>query len=265
MPFLTVDDDTKIFYTERGAGFSHSYLLDHAHFQPQISALADRYRVLAYDHRGHGKSGKPAAGYSMERIYRDAEALLDAMKCGPVHFVGLSTGGFVGMRLAFRRPELLKSLVLMSTSSGGEPTVQRLRYQVLFGLVRMFGFSPVIGAAMGALFGRTFLKNADRAAEHEAWRQRIRDNDVPALIAFGKALFSREDVTAQLSAVKLPTLVLVGNEDKPTPPKVAHRLAEAIPGARLELVADAGHVCTVEQPEVVNSLLLDFFASAARA
>ena len=77
--------------------FSHSYLLDLSHFNPQIEALSDRHRCIAFDHRGHGASERPREGYDMETLYEDAVAFLEAMSCGPVHFVGLSTGGFIGL------------------------------------------------------------------------------------------------------------------------------------------------------------------------
>ena len=109
MPEIALNG-TRLHYVEAGEGadtvvFSHSYLVDHRHFEPQIEALSDRFRVLAYDHRGHGRSGPAAPGCSMETIYEDGLAFLEALGEGPLHWVGLSTGGFVGMRIASRRPE----------------------------------------------------------------------------------------------------------------------------------------------------------------
>ncbi|MBW2525565.1 MAG: alpha/beta fold hydrolase [Deltaproteobacteria bacterium] len=167
MPEITVDDGVRLHYAERGKGdetvvLSHSYLVDHRHFEPQIEALSERYRVLAYDHRGHGQSDCPRDGYSMERIYADGVAFLEAMDCGPVHWMGLSTGGFVGMRIAYRRPELLQSLVLMDTAAGAEPTLKHLKYRGMFFVLQRFGIEPVLGGAMSALFGKTFLRDPER-------------------------------------------------------------------------------------------------------
>ncbi len=119
-------DGVRLSFVERGSGaetvvFSHSYLLDHRHFEPQVAALEDRFRVLAYDHRDHGGSERPDGPYEMDAIYVDAVRFVEAMCDGPVHFVGLSTGGFVGVRLGIRRPDLLRSLVLMGTSAENEP------------------------------------------------------------------------------------------------------------------------------------------------
>ena len=97
-------------FEEHGSGdetvvLSHSYLVDRRQFDAQVAALATRYRVLAFDHRGHGGSGKPSDGYDMDSITRDAEAFIETTNAGPCHFIGLSTGGFVGLRLALRRPD----------------------------------------------------------------------------------------------------------------------------------------------------------------
>lgn len=269
MPEFTTSDGIRLHYIDRGEGeetvvLSHSYLVDHSHFAPQIETLSRYYRVLAYDHRGHGASDKPHGGYSMERIFADGVAFLEAMKCGPIHWIGLSTGGFVGMRIAFRRPELLKSLVLMDTSASPETIFNHLKYRALFIVLKLVGIRPVLGEAMKGLFGHTFLEDPARLSERQLWRQRITENDFDAIIAFGKGIFGRADVTEKVQAIALPTLVIVGEEDLSTPPQTASKLAHAIPGARLEIVARAGHLCTVEEPEAVNQLLLDFVAAESR-
>jgi pimeloyl-ACP methyl ester carboxylesterase len=112
----------QLFYTDTENGqdtvvFSHSYLLDHSHFNPQIDVLKEHYRCIAFDHRGHGQSGKPSSGYEMENLYQDAVSFIEEMGCAPCHFVGLSTGGFIGLRIGIRRPELVKSLIMMDTSA----------------------------------------------------------------------------------------------------------------------------------------------------
>jgi 3-oxoadipate enol-lactonase len=96
MSEITVNGVT-LFYEEQGAGadtvvFSHSYLVDSTQFAPQIEALSDRYRCIAYDHRGHGRSQVTEGGYDMENLYADAVGLIEALHCAPCHFVGLSTG-----------------------------------------------------------------------------------------------------------------------------------------------------------------------------
>lgn len=260
--------DARLHHVERGSGeetvvFSHSYLLDHTHFEPQIAALEDRYRILAYDHRDHGASEKVSTPYGMEEIYADAVAFLEATCDRPVHFVGLSTGGFVGVRLGIRRPDLLRSLVLMDTSAEAEPTWKRLKYHGMLTVLGWAGFRPLTGAVMKALFGRRFLRDPERLEERERWKQKITANDPAALIRFGRAIFSRDDVHAAASRISVPTLVVVGEDDRARPPAESRRLAQAIPGARLEVIPHAGHLSTIEEPAAVSAVLTSFLSEEA--
>ena len=255
--------DVRLHFVERGSGeetvvFSHSYLVDHRHFEPQIEALEDRYRVLAYDHRDHGGSERTPERYGLEDVYADAVAFLEATCDGPVHFVGLSSGGFVGVRLGIRRPDLLRSLVLMDTSAEAEPWPSRLKYKLMLAVLPWLGFRPLIGETMKAMFGPRFLRDPGRRQEREEWKARIMAGEPDALVRFGRAIFSRDSVQQELGRVEVPTLVVVGEQDRATPPSRARRLAEAIPGARLELIPRAGHLCTVEEPDAVNAVLGSF-------
>lgn len=256
-------------YVERGAGeqtvvFSHSYLLDHRHFEPQIAALSERYRVIAYDHRDHGQSGRARSSYGIYDLVADGAAVIEHSGAAPCHWVGLSTGGYVGMRLAIERPQLFRSLTLMDTAGGAEPLGNRIKYTLLLALLRVAGTRLLVGEGMKALFGRTALADPQMAERLGVWRERVRASDPAALIRFGKAIWSRDDVLAKLRQIDLPALVIAGSEDKPTPPEANRRLADAIGGAGFELIADAGHVCTVERPEAVNQVLVPFIDRCAR-
>jgi pimeloyl-ACP methyl ester carboxylesterase/SAM-dependent methyltransferase len=254
-----------IAYEERGSGeetvvLSHSYLVDHRHYEHQIEALAERYRVLAYDHRGHGESERPRDGdYDMETLYRDAERFIEVTEAAPCHFVGLSTGGFVGLRLGFRRPDLLRSLVLMDTSADAEPWVKRIKYEAMFAVLRRAGFEPLMPATMAIMFGPTFLGDASRRDEAHRWRQRIMDNDIDALIRFGRGIFARESVADHLGDIEVPTLVMVGEHDVAQPLSRAQRIVDGIEGALLQVVPRAGHLSTIENPDAVSGALLSFF------
>src|SRR6185312_6315936 len=110
MPSIKVNG-VELFYKESGSGpeaivFSHGLLMDHTMFEHQRAAFDSRYRVIAYDHRGQGQSADPGSGYDMETVAQDAADLIKSLHAAPCHFAGLSMGGFVGMRLAARHPEL---------------------------------------------------------------------------------------------------------------------------------------------------------------
>ncbi len=265
MPEITVND-VRLHYEEMGKGpeavvFSHSYLLDSRHFYPQMHGLRERYRCLAFDHRGHGRSEVTDGGYDMENLYTDAVAFIEGMDCAPCHFVGLSTGGFIGLRLGIRRPDLLKTLTVMGTSADAEPEENLRQYKMLLLVVRWLGYRPVIGRAIRLFFAGKFLSDLTRRDEVAEWRQRMMANDRKAMIKFGEGIFARESVYEQLDQIKAPTLVVVGEQDVPQPVAKARRIAERIAGAKLVVIPDAGHLCTVEEPAAVTSAIEEFLTA----
>lgn len=259
---------TEIHYVERGAGeqtvvLAHSYLVDHRQFEGQIAALEKSYRVIAYDHRDHGNSSRASTQYALDDLVNDALTVIGHTSAQPCHFVGLSTGGFVGLRLALHHRELLRSLVLMDTSAQAEPLYKRMKYQAMFLALRALGTSPVLGTAMRAMFGRTPRNDPDRAATLRVWRERIKANDPAALIRFGNAIFARDNVLSQLNNLDIPTLITVGEEDAALPLPLSQHMTQAIQGARLEVIAKSGHLNTIESPAAVNAVLVPFIESAS--
>lgn len=264
MPEIEVGG-VRLSYVERGSGsetivFSHSYLIDWSHFAPQIEALSGRYRCLAYDHRGHGGSTPVRSRYDIEAIYRDGERFVEAAAGGPCHFVGLSTGGFVGLRLAIRRPELVRSLTLMATSAEAEPPGPRRRYRLMILALVLAGPGPLVDRVMPLLFGRAFLADPARRPEVEALRRRVEHLTRLPTARFGAAIFDRPDLTADLRRINTPTLVVVGEDDRAQPPARARHMAERIPGAELAVIPRAGHISTLEEPAAVNAVLAEFLA-----
>lgn len=264
MPEISVNG-ARIYYEEMGSGpetvvFSHSYLVDSYHFYPQMQALKDKYHCLAFDHRGHGRSEVTEDGYDMENLYADAVGFIEGLDYAPCHFVGLSTGGFIGLRIAIRRPDLLKSIVLMDTSADAEPKENLGQYKLLLFVVRWFGYRPVVGRVMSLFFAKKFLNDPARQDQVKEWRQRLMANNRKAMIKFGQGIFARAGVYDQLGQIKTPTLMVVGEEDMPTPKTKAERIVQGIPGARLVSIPDAGHLCTVEEPAAVTSAIEAFLA-----
>lgn len=262
MPEVLVNG-AKLFYEEMGSGpetvvFSHSYLVDGRHFTPQMQALRDRYRCIAYDHRGHGRSEVTESGYDMENLYADGVGFIEALGCAPCHFVGLSSGGFIGLRIGIRRPDLLRSLILMGTSADPESEENVKQYKLLLLIVRWLGYWPVVGKVMPLLFGEKFLSDPARQEEVREWKRCILSSNKKAMIKFGEGIFSRAGVIEELPKIRTPTLVIVGEEDRAQPLEKAKRIAESIPGARLVVIPRAGHLCTVEEPADVTVAIEEF-------
>lgn len=242
--------------------FSHGYLMDHSMFNGQMEAFKDRFRCIAFDHRGHGKSEVTKDGYEIDNLTDDAIALIETLNLGAVHFVGLSTGGFVGMRIALRRPDLLKSLVLLDTSAESEDKKALKQYNLLLWMVKNVGWFAVIGQVMPILFHKSFLKDSSRKAEVQQWKNIITRHNKDGIHAFGKGIFSRDNVLDKLSTIEVPTAVMVGEYDVATPPILAKKIVAAIPNAKFYEITDAGHSSTVEQPAKVVEAMEEFYSSS---
>jgi len=265
MPHLTING-VSFFYEDTGGPhpaivFSHGLLMSSRMFAAQVEALRDRYRCIAYDHRGQGQSSDPGGrSHDMDTCYRDAVAVIEGLDARPCHFVGLSMGGFVGMRLAARRPDLLYSLTLLETSAEPEPAENVPKYRRLAFVARLFGTSPVVDKVMPILFGRTFMSDPSRAAERAGWRAEIAARP-RGIVRAVRGVIERQGVMAEMNDIRVPTLVVVGEEDTATPPPKARRIHEHIPGSRLARIPAAGHSSSVEQPEAVTSVLTDFLST----
>jgi 3-oxoadipate enol-lactonase len=242
--------------------FSHGLLLSTRQWDAQVDALKGRFRCIAYDHRGQGRSDDARErSIGMDTCAADAAGLIEALGVAPCHFVGLSMGGFVGMRLAARRPELLSSVSLLETTADPEPAANLSRYRLLTLVARAVGPWAVAGQVMPVLFGRTFLGDPGRRAEVALWKARVAGSGRRVWRAATGAVLERQGVHGELADVRLPTLVLVGEEDVATPPAAAERIAAAIPGARLVRIARAGHTSPAEAPAEVTAALREFLES----
>ncbi len=256
-------DGVELHYEERGAGtpvlFSHGLLWTGGMFDAQVAALSSRYRCIAYDHRGQGRSTSSPSPYDMERLTADAATLIEKLGIGPCHFVGLSMGGFVGMRLAARRPELLRTLTLIETAADAEPRWNVPKYRALTLVARALGFRPVVAPVMRIMFGATFLRDPARAELRERMRNELLALDETRVEAALEAVVRRDPLAPELGRIRTPTLVLHGDEDRAITLARAAAMARAIHGARMVVVPHAGHTSSVEAPDVIVRELMAFF------
>lgn len=233
-------------------------------FDQQVDALKDQYRCITFDFRGQGQSEVTASGYDMDTLSEDAAALIEALRAAPCHFVGLSMGGFVGMRLAIRRPELIRSLILLETSADPEPRENVGRYRLLNFIARWFGLRLVADQVMPIMFGKTFLNDPNRAQERAMWRERMIANHRVGISRAVRGVIERQGVYEQIDRITAPTLIIVGDQDVATPPDKSRRIFERIPNAALVVIPGAGHTSTVEAPEAVTMVMRRFLAAQAR-
>lgn len=245
---------------------SHGLLWSCRMFDAQRDALVGAgFRVIAYDHRGQGQSADDdARSISIETVYEDAAQLIAHLDIGPCHFAGLSMGGFVGMRLAARRPELLRSLILLETSADPEPVENIPKYRRLNWTWRWLGPGLVAKPVMQVMFGGPFLTEPGRAADRATWEGRLRANRRTIWRAVN-GVIEREGMALELNRIRCATTVIVGLEDRATVPAKAERIADGIPGATLVKIPRAGHSSSVEEPALVNRAILDHLHRAAAA
>jgi len=263
MPTIRVNG-VELHHDSTGSGceavmLSHGLLLSGEMFREQVRHLAERFRVITCDHRGQGLSEVTISGYDMDNLAQDASALVEALGVTPCHFAGLSMGGFVAMRLAARRPDLLRSCVLLETTADPETPENVARYRRLNLALRVLGAGLVAPQVMPVLFGKTFPSDPDRAGLRQEWMGRLRAlrRSVHRAVS---GVVERSGIHGELGNVRIPTLVLVGEEDAATPPSNAERICAAVRGARPVRIPRAGHSSTIENPAAVNAGLDAFLA-----
>ncbi|MSP59716.1 MAG: alpha/beta fold hydrolase [Myxococcales bacterium] len=268
MPEIAIAGTTVHYEDTGGSGdaivFAHGFLWSGAMYRPQVEALRTRYRCVTFDFRGQGQSQVAARGYDLETLTDDAARLIEAIGCAPCHFVGLSMGGFVGLRLALGRPDLLRSLTLIASAADREPRRNLPKYLAMAAVARLIGVAPLARPVMKIMFGSAFLEDPARASERaEMKRQLVANDRVGASRALG-GVIGRRAVEGELGRVNLPTLVLSGEDDRAIVPARSRRMADAIPGARFVLLPRAGHTSTIEEPAEVNRHLVAFLDGIAR-
>lgn len=227
-----------------------------AMWDPQIEPLtAAGYRVIRYDSRGHGGSAVTPGPYSIELLAQDALGLLDALSISTAHFCGLSKGGMVGQWLATHHGDRLRSAVLCDTSAymgGGDVWQQRID------AVRGGGMAAVVDGTIERWFtpaGRERL-----AADVESVRQMVLATPPEGFCACAQAIMAM-DQRESIRAVRVPTLVIVGEDDPGTPVSAARLIHENIAGSRLVILPEAAHFANVEQAAPFNAALLEFLGA----
>jgi long-chain acyl-CoA synthetase len=250
---------------DRGRGeesivFAHGLLLSRRMFDHQLAALEDRYRCVAFDFRGHGRSEVTDDGYAVDELTEDAAALIRQLGAEPCHFVGHSLGAFVGLRLGVRHPELVRSLVLLSASADPQPGPDVIRYRLLQMVARRVGIRPLVPTLMGVLFSRAFLRDPDRSIERETWRQSIGAQSLAGALHAVDGVLDRSGMRDEISAITAPTLIVVGEQDRAAPLRLGKRINAGILGSQL-ITVPAGHTSPVEQPDAVTAAIERFLAT----
>lgn len=233
---------------------SHSLGSSLAMWNPQMEALESHFRVLRYDLRGHGGSNAPPGAYTLEQLGEDAVCLLDALRIQVAHWVGLSIGGMIGQYLALNHADRLRSLVLCDTAAALPEDAQAMRQQRI-GIAREQGMEPLVEPTLERWFTAAFLRR--NPPQVELIRRQFLTTPTAGYIGCSEAI-GNLNYLKRLFEIKIPTLIIVGEEDPATPVTASEAIHERIPGSRLVVLPSAAHLSNVEQPEAFNRALIDF-------
>lgn len=245
-----------------GLVFSHSLFFNRGMFGDLVERFSADHRVVVYDHRGQGESA-PADRDSldMDTLAEDAAALIEYLELGPCHFAGNSMGGFVALRLAARRPELVRTVAAMGSSAEEEHKLAE--FSPLVKHLGDHGPGQVIAILMHIMFGDLTLSAPSRAAIRDEWRGYMLT--LPRSI--GDAAYQvihRQSIAKELTETTVPVLAIAGAQDHAYPPPLSSvRLAAAAPTGRNVTVAGAGHSVALEDPDAVAGHLRRHFAAAS--
>ncbi|MGN6749591.1 MAG: alpha/beta fold hydrolase [Xanthobacteraceae bacterium] len=269
MPYLTTDDNIKLYYEEVGSGipvvFVHEFAGDVRSYEMQMRYFGQRYRCIAFNARGYPPSDVPDNGalYSQDRARDDIRAVLDALTIDKAHIVGLSMGGFAALHFGFTYPGRARSLVVAGCGYGAAPD-QRAKFTAeAEATAQQFRQAGMAKAAEGYALGPTrvqFQNKDPRGWQEFADQLATHSTDGAALTMRGvqarrPSLF---DLVEQMKTITAPTLIMTGDEDWPCL-EPALLMKRTIPTAALVVMPNAGHTINLEDPVAFNGHIADFF------
>lgn len=220
-----------------------------AMWDPQVLALAEQFRVVRYDTRGHGRSPVPEGPYSIDDLVDDVVALLDRLGVQRAHFAGLSLGGMTGLRLAAREPDRVDRLAVLCTGIGTprSPWIERAA------TVRAEGTGAVAESVVARWFTETFRQaHPQQIASYE---EMVTATPAEGYAACCEAIADL-DLAADLATIRAATLVLAGADDPAAPPELMEQIAAGVGPSELLVVPQSAHLANVEQADAVTTALL---------
>jgi 3-oxoadipate enol-lactonase len=239
--------------------FSHSLFMSRLMFASQVEFFSTRRRVVCYDHRGQGQSARDAiARLDVETLTADAAALIEELELAPCHFVGTALGGFIALRLAARRPDLVRSVIVMCSSAEEEHRLEHCAELLI--RMRYDGMAGTIEPIMRELFGKTAMSEGRGTGALDHWREQVLALD-SSINDAALGIMYRSGVLDELPNISVPLLLISGDEDTVYPPGFSDEVAALVDGSRHVRVERAGHAVVLEQPDLVNRLIAEHLAA----
>lgn len=253
----------EIAFEDSGAGLpivlGHGFLCSGEMWREQVPVLAEHYRVINPDFRGHGRSGRISEPFTLYDAVSDVIAVLDELGIERAIWCGLSIGGMVALRGALSHSDRVAGLILMDTDAGAETAWHKVKYRAMGATARAFGFRPLLPSIAGLMFGAT-TRRENRALVDE-WKARVAENHVPSMLLGLDALIKRDSVLDRLHEIGVPALVLVGEEDRSLPVALSRRIHARLPDSTYTVIPGAGHLAALERPAQVKEAIIGFLAA----
>ncbi len=251
----------KIAYSEAGEGIPlvllHAFPLDRQMWKPQLRDLATGYHVIAPDFPGFGESGTPTCAFTVDLAADIVADFLDSIGItGEVVLGGCSMGGYVALAFARRQPQRLKALLLIDTKADPDDEKAKENRVKTEQLAREKGSAAVIETMLPRMLGDAI--SPEHALVVETVRQLGSRQTSTAIVTALQLLLERPDANPALPRISVPTLVIVGEQDKITPLSDAQNMVDKIPHAQLAVIPGGGHLCNLEVPEAFNEALRAF-------
>jgi 3-oxoadipate enol-lactonase len=239
----------------------HAFPLNSRMWEPQLTALADRARLIAVDFPGFGLSAPSQRAPTLTDYARAVLTTLDALQVDRVAVAGLSMGGYTAFRLVELLGERLAGLFLADTRPTADDAATVTARHELAAEVEARGVEAAADEFLPKLIGATTVHL--RPALIDRVRAIMLENSAAGVAAALRAMAARPDSTSLLSRLRCPVVCVVGDEDTVTPPDVVRQMTDEIPNARLEVIAQSGHLTNLEDPETFNQHLGAFMAEVS--
>lgn len=257
MPYAHVNGQ-QLYFEDTGGDkpaliFSHGLLMDHEMFAPQVEAFRDRWRCITWDERAHGKTAMDTlAPFSYYDSADDLAALLKHLGIGTAVLAGMSQGGYLSLRCALTHPEIVRALVLIDTQAQLEDPAKTPGYQQMLEAWATHGLPDAVATTIEHIILGSGWPGA------EAWKAKWRGWKGVNLMGAFHTLVTRDDISARISNIRVPTLVIHGDADIAIELERARDMARRIPEAQLQVIEGAGHAANLTHPEPVNAAISAF-------
>ncbi len=258
-------NDINVSYNDEGPKkapviiFLHGFPLNKSMWDNQVEKLKDNYRVIAYDIRGHGDTDLGAIDFSIDLFAQDLMCFMDALKIEKTMLCGLSMGGYIALNAIENHPNRFSALILSDTNCTADSSeAKENRMKTIVG-VKENGVEKLADGLIPKLFApQSFKTNSEEIA---AVKEMIMKTSKQSLYNSLHAMANRKETCSKLPKIKVPVLILVGKEDKITPPEAAKAMHEKIKNSALHIISNAGHLSNMENPVEFNSQLKKFIDS----